>query len=118
MASSASPANEYIYILRATRVALLTEGPTPEEAQILNDHWNHLVGLHQKGIVLYCARTTENDERTFGLVVFKSDSLEKAGDFMRADPAIQRGVMRGEVHPFQVFLKESPNAIAAPTSIT
>jgi uncharacterized protein len=112
MASSSSPTNEYIYTLKLKRPALLTEGPTPEEAQIIDAHWSHLVDLNQKGIVLFCGRTTTLDESTFGIVVFKSESWEKAGEIMQGDPVISQGVMHGEVFPFQVFLKEMPKPLA------
>ena len=39
------PKNQYIYLIRPNRVGLLIEGPTDEEASILQDHVAYLEGL-------------------------------------------------------------------------
>jgi uncharacterized protein YciI len=100
-----SPTDEYVYVLHVARPAMLTEGPTASEAEAVSGHWDYVVDLHQKGIAVFVGRTALIGESAFGIVVFKADSAEKAAETMRADPAIARGVMRGEVFPFQVYLK-------------
>ncbi len=100
-----SETNEYVYVLRVARADMFASGPTAEEGQAVSSHWDYVVDLHQKGTAVFVGRTALIGEKTFGLVVFKADSPEKANEIMQADPAIARGVMRGEVFPFQVYLK-------------
>jgi len=108
--SLSSATGEYLYVLRPARADMLSGGPTPEEVRIIEAHWNYLVDLHEKGIVLHVGRTTIPDQHAFGLVVFKAESWDKAVAIMQGDPAIGLGVMSGEVFPFQVFLRDKQAA--------
>ena len=40
----------------------------------------------------------------FGIVLFEAESDEAARAFMASDPAIQGGVMTGELHPLRISL--------------
>jgi uncharacterized protein len=97
-------ASEYLYRLVPTRLEMLTEGPTPEETELVTAHFSYLQAAVAKGILLLAGRTTLLDERTFGIAVFRAESEEEARRFMESDPAVAGGVMRAELFPFRVAL--------------
>lgn len=92
----------YLIVLRPTRVAMLTEGPTAEEAAVVARHFEYLKQLAFAGTVRLAGRTTEDDDSTLGLVLLSADSEEQARALMQNDPAVAHGVMRAELHPFRV----------------
>ena len=91
----------FLYKLRASRLEMLTVGPTPEEQATIPRHAAHLQQLASDGRVHHFGRTMNNDEKTVGLVVFDAEDAEEAEKFVHADPAIVSGVMRGELFPYQ-----------------
>ena len=93
---------QFVYVLRATRLGMLTEGPTPEERVVVKGHLEYLEGLAQAGVVLLAGRTQTADEKTFGLVVFQAESDDAARRIADSDPAVARGVMRAEVYPYRI----------------
>lgn len=94
------PAN-YLYTTHATRDSMVTEGPTPEEEEVLEKHFQHMKELTEQGIVHLAGRTTEKDVKAFGLVVFRASSDEEALRIMEDDPGIKLGVMWAKVSPFK-----------------
>ncbi len=90
----------FIYLLTPTRLEMLTVGPTPEEQAIVGEHLQHLQRLAQDGAVLHFGRTTNNDERTVGIVVFEAADMEAAARVVESDPAIRGDVMRAELLPY------------------
>lgn len=98
------PANRhYLYTIRMTRPAML-ESPTPEEQRILADHFAYLHQQSCQGTVLLAGPCVDG---AFGIVLIVADSEEAARRFMAHDPAVQRGVMRGELHPFRIAILAS-----------
>jgi uncharacterized protein YciI len=95
---------QFISIVRATRAGMLTGGPTPEEASVIEHHFRYVQDLVQQGTALLVGRTTRHDPDTFGLVIFRADDEEAAVRLAAADPAVAEGVMAAEVHPFDVLL--------------
>ncbi|WP_232498767.1 YciI family protein [Agromyces humatus] len=94
----------YLYTLRPTRVAMLTDGPTDRENAAAAAHWVRLESEHAAGQVVFAGRTLVNDERNFAAIVFKAGSLEEARAFAEADPAVVAGVFRPEVYRFEAML--------------
>jgi uncharacterized protein YciI len=92
----------YLIVLRPTRIGMLTEGPTTEEAAIVARHLEYLQAQARAGKVRIAGRTTEDNERTFGLVLLAAASEDEARAIMNADPAVAQGVMRAELHPFRL----------------
>jgi uncharacterized protein YciI len=95
--------NEYLYVLKPTRLEMLVEN-TPEEAAIVTRHFLRLQDQTEKGVVLLAGRTLNTDASTFGIVIFRAESDEVARQFMDDDPAIQHGVMVGQLFPYRVAL--------------
>jgi uncharacterized protein len=93
---------QFIYIVRPTRLQMLTEGPTSGEGAVVKRHLEYLERLAEAGVVLLAGRTQTADEKTFGLVVFRAESEEAARRIVDADPAVADGVMRAELYPYRV----------------
>ena len=92
---------QFIYLLTPTRLEMLTDGPTPEEQTIVGEHLQHLQRLAAEGVALHFGRTTNDDERTVGIVVFQAADLKAAERVVQSDPAIRGEVMRAELLPYR-----------------
>ncbi|MFO0551941.1 MAG: YciI family protein [Polyangiaceae bacterium] len=107
---------EFLYRIRPTRLAMLTSGPTPEEAGATQAHFNYLDAAREAGVVLAAGRTLTADENTFGIVILRAPNEELAREFMEHDPAVRAGVMHAELFPFRVALwsaRPAPGEAAA-----
>jgi uncharacterized protein len=99
---------EFIYQLRPTRLAMLTEGPMAEEEAAVDRHFSYLEELTSRGVVLLAGRTIDAGPETVGLVVFRAQDLEEARSIMNGDPAVVAGVMSATLQCFRVALMQSP----------
>lgn len=95
---------EFLYRIKPTRPEMLTDGPTPEESELVGRHFNWLKENSDKGIVLLAGRTQNTDPSSFGIVIFRADSEEAAREFAAQDPAVLGGVFRSELFPYRVAL--------------
>ena len=43
--------SQYLYVIRTTRIQMLTQGLTAEENKALSRHFEYLEGLAEKGVV-------------------------------------------------------------------
>ena len=68
-------------------------------------HFDRLKKATADGKVILAGRTTENLDKTFGLVLFEAENEAAAKAFMDADPAVQAGVMTATLHPYAVALQ-------------
>ena len=100
--------SQYLYRIQATRLEMVTRGPTDEEASILSDHVNYLEGLTRQGVVLVFGRTQNNDSSTFGIVIFRAESEDAARSIMNNDPAVKKGIMRAELFPYKAYGLNTP----------
>jgi uncharacterized protein YciI len=76
--------------------------PTDLEEVIVEEHSDYLFSLAEKGLIILYGRTQNNDESTFGIVVFLAESEQAARQIMEDDPAVAHGVMRGRLFPYRV----------------
>jgi hypothetical protein len=97
-------ANETHSLVRLTpgRERLL-ETMTPAEREIVDRHFDYLVGLRNRGIVVHAGRTTD-PARLWGLVVMKT-TVSDAERLMAEDPAIRAGIQQVEVFPYSVAIE-------------
>ena len=95
---------QYLYRIQPTRPGMLTEGLTELESGIVEEHFRYLQRLTAEGTLLMAGRTLNDDERTFGIVVFVAESEAAAAEVVRNDPAVQHGVMRAELFPYRIAL--------------
>lgn len=93
----------WIYVLKPVRLGMLTAS-TPEEDGIVTEHFFRLKRLAEEGVALFVGRTTEEDARTFGIVVLEAPDEAAARALMEADPAVASGVMMATLHPFRAAL--------------
>jgi uncharacterized protein YciI len=96
--------NQYLYLLKPTRLGMVKEGPTPEEAEIVSRHFAHLEALTEQGVMILVGRTQTNDESTFGIAIFEAEDDQAARAIMESDPAVREGVMKAELYPYKVAL--------------
>jgi uncharacterized protein YciI len=95
---------QYLYRIQPTRLAMLTDGGTPEEQATVGRHFAYLQQLMADGVLILAGRTLNADESTFGIAIFNAADDNAAQQILRDDPAIQGGVMRGEIFPYRVAL--------------
>ena len=94
----------YIYLLKVTRLEMLSEGPTDEEAVVLGNHLDYLARLAEEGTVVLAGRTQTNDASTFGIVIFEADG-DRAERVVAEDPAVQHGVMTATLYPYRIAVQ-------------
>lgn len=94
----------FIYMIRPTRIGMLTKGATPAEEQAVDWHYERFKQGVEEGFVRLAWRTTRADENAFGIVIFDSVYMDAALVYARSDPAVAAGVMSIERYPFKVAL--------------
>lgn len=102
--------SQFIYTLHVTRNAMLSSGPSPEEAVALRAHVDYLERFAIEGKVLLAGRTQTTDENTFGIVIINFTTEAEANELMKNDPAIAAGVMVGHLSPYSIAVV-SPNIL-------
>lgn len=95
---------QFLYTIKPTRLAMLTEGGTPDENQAMGAHFQYLKELTASGTVILAGPTLVLDERNFGIVVFQAEDEAAARAIMEHDPSVRAGVMHAELYPFRVSL--------------
>jgi len=90
---------------------MLTEGSTPEEAELVSQHFDRLKRLMEEGVVILAGRTLNTDASTFGIIIFNAESEDYARAIMESDPAVSGGVFRAELFPYRVALIDAENAL-------
>jgi len=93
---------EFLYRISPTRIGMVTEGPNDAEKSIIEQHFNYLKSLTDRGVVLLFGRTQNADAEPFGIVIFRAGSNEEAQSIMSNDPAVKEGVMRAQLYPYKV----------------
>ena len=95
---------QFLYMIRPTRLEMLTEGPTNEEERIISEHFQYLKDLTEQGVLILAGRTQNTDSSSFGIVIFKAPSEAAAITVVDDDPAVSQGVMSAELFPYRVAL--------------
>lgn len=95
---------EYLYLLRPTRLGMVTEGPTEHEQRVADEHFAYLTDLTERGVMLLVGRTQNNDENTMGIAIFRAPSDEAAQAIMNNDPAVLNQVMSATLYPYRIAL--------------
>jgi uncharacterized protein YciI len=96
--------HQWIYVLKVTRLEMLTEAPMPEEERIVSQHFTYLKELTDKGVIILMGRTQNNDKTTFGIAIFEAADEKAARAIMENDPAVRAGVMRATLYPYKIAL--------------
>src|SRR6185312_325789 len=98
------PSGLFLYTLRPIRLAMLTDGATPDEQALAAQHWAYSQNLLAQGTLIFAGRTLQQDPTTFAFVVIRAPSLDAARVLAERDPAVAGGVFATEVFPFQPML--------------
>ena len=96
--------NQFLYFLKPTRLGMVADGPTPEEAETVSRHFAYLSDLTEKGVMILVGRTQNSDESTFGIAIFEAEDEIAARTIMENDPAVAGGVMSATLYPYKVAL--------------
>ena len=88
---------EFLYKLTLIDRLVPEENWTESDKDIVYEHYNNLLKLKEKGILLLAGKTSGQDKDTMGIVIFKADSMKEAKGIMNNDPAIMNGIMTGRL---------------------
>ena len=83
---------------------MLIDGLSEEEERLVQEHFEYLRDLAEKGVVLLAGRTQNPGPTGFGIVIFRAASPDEARAVMEADPAVRHGVFRAELYPYAIAL--------------
>jgi uncharacterized protein len=107
---SSGPLDQFLYRIQPVRHEMLTKGATEAEARIVSEHFNYLKRLTDDGVVILAGRTQTTDYSSFGIVIFKAESINAAREVMLNDPAVKNSVFRAELYPYKTALFNPDNA--------
>ena len=102
---------QYLYKIQPVRPAMLTEGPTEEEAQRVGEHFQYLQKLMGDGVLILAGRTQTSDYSSFGIALFEAESDEAMREIVANDPAVMYRVMRAEWYPYRLALFAPENVV-------
>lgn len=95
---------QFLILLKPTRLEMITEGPTARESQIIEEHFAYLEKLTEQGIMILVGRTQNNDASTFGIAILQAESETEARAVMEQDPVFINQVMKAELFPYKIAL--------------
>jgi uncharacterized protein YciI len=78
---------------------------SPADEAAVESHFQRLKALASLGQVRFAGRTDEAHSLTFGLVLYVAEDFAAADLLCREDPAVARGVMTWELHPFRLAVE-------------
>jgi uncharacterized protein YndB with AHSA1/START domain len=79
---------------------------TEQERIIAGQHFAYLQKSLAEGKVILAGRTSETNDKTFGIIIYRAANDEEAKLFMKNDPAVKAGIMTATFHPYVVSLME------------
>jgi uncharacterized protein YciI len=97
-----SDLSTFVYVLKLARLESFGKMSSQEEA-VVDEHFEYLKKALAEGKLTLAGRCVNGE---FGLVIFRAESEKQADEFMKNDPAIKKGVMTAEMHPFLIALTE------------
>lgn len=95
----------FIYRVTPTRAEMLSQGPSSDEAAVLERHFSYLEGAAGNGIVVLAGRSDTTTPDSFGIVIFRAEDETTARQFMNGDPAVAEGVMDADLYPFRLAIQ-------------
>ncbi len=98
------PSGVFLYTLQPARLAMLTEGPTPEEQALAAQHWAYSQNLLARDVLVFAGRTLNRDPDSFAIAAIRAPSADAAAEILNADPAVAGGVFTARLFPFQPML--------------
>lgn len=99
-----SKSKQFIYVLKLVPYLYDENNWTDKEEEIVDRHFKYLQELLSDGKLVLAGRTLNNNETTFGIVIFEAETEEEAQNIMKSDPAVAAEIMTAELHPYRVAL--------------
>lgn len=103
--------SQFIYRIQPVRQNMLAAGLTDEEEAVIGEHFDYLNRLNKEGVVILAGRTLNNDETSFGIVIFEPCGEQEARSIMEDDPSVKKGVMNAELYPYKIALQREPGRV-------
>lgn len=97
---------QYLYKVHLTKKYHDDKNWTDKDNEIVGAHFKRLQDALQTGKLILAGRTSEENSKTFGIVIFYAKNEAEAKAFMESDPAVKAGIMSATLHPYSVALKE------------
>lgn len=104
-AAAAPKPKQFVYVLRLVPRLHDDKAWTDADKQAVSVHFGHLKAATAEGKIILAGRTLEPGDKTFGLVIFEAADETTARAFMTSDPAVAKGIMTAELHPYSVALQ-------------
>lgn len=101
----AAKPQQFVYMLRVAPHLHDEAKWSEKDKAATSRHFERLKRATERGKVILAGRTTEQLDKTFGLVVFEAENEKDAQAFMDDDPAVIAGVMTATLHPYSVALQ-------------
>ncbi len=92
---------QFICFLEPSRKEM-PDDPTPEEAQLVGQHFSYYKQLHADGTLILAGRTQEPPH--IGIMIFEAPDKASAQTIVDNDPAIIAGVFKATLQPYMVAL--------------
>jgi len=92
---------DFVYFVHPPRETFPGDA-TPEELAVVAEHFAYLQAKLASGELVLVGRT--QDEPPIGIAIFEAADVAGAEKFFREDPAVAKGVFRGEVRPYHIAL--------------
>jgi uncharacterized protein YciI len=90
----------YIYVLKLVGAESPSE-ISPQQEAIVDEHFEYLKKAFAQGKLCLAGRCLNGE---FGIVILQAESEKQAKDFMKSDPAVMKGLMAAELHPFRIAI--------------
>jgi uncharacterized protein YciI len=98
---------EFMYVQRLVPRLYDGEKWRSEDKEALDRHLARFDQATKSGQLILAGRTTEPNDKTFGVAIFRASDEAAARAFIKADPAVSAGIMTAELYPFAVALEHA-----------
>jgi len=100
--------SHWLCIIRPPRPTFMDDS-TPEEDQVMSDHFAYLKGLLDEGTLILAGPSLDPP---FGLIIFEAEDVEAARGLIERDPSVAAGLQEPELYPFRASLVQTRPASA------
>jgi uncharacterized protein YciI len=98
---------EFIYVLRLVPRLRDSKDWTKEDNVASERQVIRFQEATKSGQLILSGRSSEPDDKTFGIAIFRASDEAAARAFMKADPTVSAGLMTAELHPFAVAFEHA-----------
>jgi uncharacterized protein YciI len=95
-----SEMSTFAYVLRLVKPESFGHA-SPQDEAIIDEHFEYLKKALAERRLILAGRCLDGE---FGIAIFSAESEKQAEEFMKNDPAVKKGVMTAELHPFRIAL--------------